>query len=80
MNSTQLTVTAHDWRPPCRSLAIEGTIGVRKTTLATLLAQRWSMRALLKRPQDNPFLEGFYRETARYALPTQREIALEREG
>lgn len=74
MNSTPLTVTAPDWRPPCRYLAIEGPIGVGKTTLATLLAERWSMRALLERPQDNPFLERFYRDTARYALPTKRIV------
>lgn len=79
MNSTPLTVTAPDWRPPCRYLAIEGPIGVGKTTLATLLAERWSMRALLERPQDNPFLERFYRDTARYALPTQLAFALQRE-
>ncbi|KVE42035.1 deoxynucleoside kinase [Burkholderia sp. BDU5] len=79
MNSTPLTVTAPDWRPPCRYLAIEGPIGVGKTTLVTLLAERWSMRALLERPQDNPFLERFYRDTARYALPTQLAFALQRE-
>ncbi|MFP3758426.1 deoxynucleoside kinase, partial [Cupriavidus sp. SIMBA_020] len=49
-----------------------------KTTLARLLAERWSMQALLERPQDNPFLERFYRDTARYALPAQLAFALQR--
>ncbi|AOK28828.1 deoxyadenosine kinase [Burkholderia singularis] len=79
MNAIPLTVTAPDSRPPCRYLAIEGPIGVGKTTLATLLAERWSMRTLLERPQDNPFLERFYRDNARYALPTQLAFALQRE-
>jgi deoxyadenosine/deoxycytidine kinase len=73
-----LTVTAPHLRPPHRYIAIEGPIGVGKTTLATLLAERWSMRTLFERPQDNPFLERFYRDTTRYALQTQLSFALQR--
>lgn len=73
-----LTVTAPQLRPPHRYIAIEGPIGVGKTTLATLLAERWSMRTLFERPQDNPFLERFYRDTTRYALQTQLNFALQR--
>jgi deoxyguanosine kinase len=75
---TPLTVTAPTKRPPHRYIAIEGPIGVGKTTLARLLAERWSMRALFERPQDNPYLERFYRDTTRYALPTQLHFALQR--
>jgi deoxyadenosine/deoxycytidine kinase len=73
-----LTVTAPHLRPPHRYIAIEGPIGVGKTTLATLLAERWSMRTLFERPQDNPFLERFYRDTTRHALATQLSFALQR--
>jgi deoxyguanosine kinase len=76
--TTPLTVTAPDLRPPHRYIVIEGPIGVGKTTLASLLAERWAMQPLLERPQDNPFLERFYRDTARYALPTQLAFALQR--
>ncbi|WP_179401898.1 deoxynucleoside kinase [Burkholderia guangdongensis] len=76
--TTPLTVTAPDLRPPHRYIAIEGPIGVGKTTLALRLAERWAMQPLLERPQDNPFLERFYRDTARYALPTQLAFALQR--
>jgi len=78
MSVPPLTVTAPQLRPPHRYIAIEGPIGVGKTTLATLLAERWSMRTLFERPQDNPFLERFYRDTTRHALATQLNFALQR--
>ncbi|BAN22199.1 deoxynucleoside kinase [Caballeronia insecticola] len=78
MSVPPLTVTAPQLRPPHRYIAIEGPIGVGKTTLATLLAERWSMRTLFERPQDNSFLERFYRDTTRHALATQLAFALQR--
>jgi deoxyguanosine kinase len=78
MSATPLTVTAPQLRPPFRYIAIEGPIGVGKTSLAQRLAERWSMHPLFERPQDNPFLERFYRDTARYALPAQLHFALQR--
>ena len=78
MSITPLTVTAPQLRPPHRYIAIEGPIGVGKTTLARLLAERWSMRTLFERPQENQFLERFYRDNTRYALPTQLQFALQR--
>jgi len=78
MNSSPLTVTAPQLRPPFRYIAIEGPIGVGKTSLAQRLAERWSMHQIVERPQDNPFLERFYRDTSRYALPTQLHFALQR--
>ncbi|MGF6727164.1 deoxyguanosine kinase [Paraburkholderia sp. GAS41] len=78
MSATPLTVTAPQLRPPFRYIAIEGPIGVGKTSLARRLAERWSMHPLFERPQDNPFLERFYRDTTRYALPAQLHFALQR--
>jgi deoxyadenosine/deoxycytidine kinase len=54
-----------------RYIVIEGPIGVGKTSLTQRLAERTGARTLLEKPQDNPFLERFYQDTARYALPTQ---------
>jgi len=78
MNAPPLTVTAPHLRPPVRYIAIEGPIGVGKTSLVQRLAERWSMHGVYERPQDNPFLERFYRDTTRFALPTQLHFALQR--
>ena len=50
---------------------VEGPIGAGKTSLATKLAQHYVAHTLLEQPESNPFLERFYRNQARYALPTQ---------
>lgn len=78
MSHPAITVEAPDRRAPCRYLAIEGPIGAGKTSLAERLVERWSMRPLLERAKDNPFLERFYSDMARYALPTQLHFALQR--
>jgi deoxyguanosine kinase len=54
-----------------RHIVIEGPIGVGKTSLAKRLAQHLEGRLLLEKPEANPFLERFYQDAARYALPTQ---------
>lgn len=54
-----------------RYVVVEGPIGVGKTSLAQLLAEQVGAQLLLEKPQDNPFLERFYKDQARYALPTQ---------
>ncbi len=56
---------------PGRYIAIEGVIGVGKTSLARLLAERLNARLLLEEPDANPFLEDFYRDPRRYAFQTQ---------
>ena len=55
----------------CRYVVVEGPIGAGKTSLARLLAERSGSSALLEDPGANPFLPGFYQDSARYALPTQ---------
>jgi deoxyadenosine/deoxycytidine kinase len=54
-----------------RYLVVEGPIGAGKTTLARRLASRLSADVVLEQPEENPFLARFYRDMARYALPTQ---------
>ncbi len=54
-----------------RHIVIEGPIGVGKTTLARKLADHLHSELLLEQPDDNPFLQKFYRDSSRYALPTQ---------
>ena len=56
---------------PGRYIAIEGVIGVGKTSLARLLAERLNARLLLEEPESNPFLEDFYKDPRRYAFQTQ---------
>ena len=59
------------WTQRFRSIAFEGPIGVGKSSLARKFAERFGYTPLLEAPQDNPFLERFYKDSARYALPTQ---------
>ncbi|MCY3729911.1 MAG: deoxynucleoside kinase [Rhodospirillaceae bacterium] len=54
-----------------RYIAVEGPIGVGKTSLATRLAESFDSDLILEQPGDNPFLERFYRNRQSAALPTQ---------
>ena len=54
-----------------RYIAVEGCIGVGKTTLARNIAQLFNYDMLLEQPEENPFLERFYRDPKTTALPTQ---------
>ena len=61
-----------------RFIAVEGNIGVGKTTLAKKLAATFNYDTLLEQPEDNPFLERFYRDPKSAALPTQLHFLLQR--
>lgn len=54
-----------------RFIAVEGPIGVGKTTLAKRLADHFGYRMLFEQPEQNPFLERFYRNARQSALATQ---------
>ncbi len=54
-----------------RYIVIEGPIGVGKTSLARRLAESFNSELLLENADENPFLEGFYRNRRHSALPTQ---------
>ncbi|WP_280152458.1 deoxynucleoside kinase [Piscinibacter sp. XHJ-5] len=54
-----------------RHIAIEGPIGVGKSSLARKLGAHLGADLLLEKPQDNPFLGRFYDDTAGYAFQTQ---------
>ena len=61
-----------------RYIAVEGPIGAGKTTLATRLAETFKYPLLLEPASDNPFLDRFYREGRKHALPTQLFFLLHR--
>lgn len=54
-----------------RHIVVEGPIGVGKTSLARKLAERFAAQPVFEEPEGNPFLERFYSDARRYALPTQ---------
>lgn len=59
-------------------IAIEGVIGVGKTTLARLLQPAFKSGLLLEVFEENPFLSDFYSDRARYAFQTQIFFLLSR--
>lgn len=63
---------------PGRYIAIEGPIGVGKTTLASRLGESLSARVLAEAPDDNPFLGDFYDNPAANALSAQLFFLLQR--
>ncbi len=52
-------------------VAVEGPIGVGKTTLAKRLAETFNRDVLLEQAEQNPFLERFYKNARQSALATQ---------
>ncbi len=63
---------------PAYYIAIEGVIGVGKTSLANILAERLNGRLVLEKFETNPFLADFYHDRERYAFQTQLFFLLSR--
>ncbi len=58
--------------------AIEGPIGVGKTSLAELLSKELGARLVLEDFEDNPFLPDFYNDPERFGFQTQLFFLLQR--
>lgn len=61
-----------------RYIAIEGCIGVGKTTLTRILAERFAAHTVLEVVEDNPFLPDFYRDSRAHAFKTQMFFLMSR--
>ena len=59
-------------------VAIEGPIGVGKTTLARLIHEQLEAELLLEVFEENPFLSDFYADREKYAFQTQIFFLLSR--
>ena len=59
-------------------IAIEGGIGVGKTSLAKILSEKLNCKLVLEEFEDNPFLEDFYKNSERYAFQAQLFFLLSR--
>ena len=60
------------------NIAIEGPIGVGKTSLANLMSKELSARLVREEFDENPFLPDFYKDPARFAFQTQLFFLLQR--
>jgi deoxyguanosine kinase len=65
-------MTAH------RYIVVEGPLGVGKTSLANMLAERLEGEALLEETDQNPFLQNFYKDPEKYRFQTQFYFMLKR--
>ncbi|MBI5493256.1 MAG: deoxynucleoside kinase [Deltaproteobacteria bacterium] len=61
-----------------RYIAIEGPIGVGKSSLAELLANELNGRTLIEEVDANPFLPNFYADIKKFAFQTQLFFLLSR--
>jgi deoxyadenosine/deoxycytidine kinase len=54
-----------------RYVAVEGPIGVGKTSFARILSEHIGAHLILEKPDENPFLPDFYKNRAKFALQVQ---------
>lgn len=63
---------------PYNYIAIEGNIGVGKSSLAKRIAEDFSGRIILEQFSENPFLPKFYQDPKAYAFPLEMSFLAER--
>lgn len=59
-------------------IVVEGPIGVGKTTLTHRIAKFMGAAPIVEKPEENPFLERFYKDPRQYALQTQLYFLFQR--
>ncbi len=59
-------------------VAIEGTIGAGKTSLAQLIAQEYNAKLILEQFEENAFLPKFYEDQEKYAFPLEMSFMASR--
>ena len=66
-----MSISLQDLKQAPRFIAVEGPIGVGKTTLTKRLAETFNYELLLENAEENPFLDRFYQNPRQHALATQ---------
>jgi deoxyadenosine/deoxycytidine kinase len=61
-----------------RYIAVEGPVGVGKTTLARILSERLGGRLVEENAEENPFLRGFYQDRRKHGFQAQLFFLLSR--
>ena len=61
-----------------RYIVVEGPIGVGKSSLTNILAERYRARRVMEVVEENPFLSSFYEDREKYAFQTQMFFLLSR--
>lgn len=59
-------------------IAIEGPIGVGKTSLSRKIAMDFGHELCLEESDDNPFLKSFYKDKQNYAFASQLHFVMQR--
>lgn len=59
-------------------LAVEGVIGVGKTSFCNILSTKMNAKLILEEVEENPFIQGFYKDKNRYAFQAQLFFLLSR--
>ena len=66
-----MSSSLQDLKQAPRFIAVEGPIGVGKTSLTKRLAETFNYELLLENAEENPFLDRFYQNPKQHALATQ---------
>jgi len=59
-------------------IAVEGPIGVGKTSLAKKISADFGHQLCLEQPDENPFLKDFYENKQKFAFATQIHFVMQR--